>query len=154
VAVASLAQLAVGASHRQAGDRRRLASARFSPILDLESRQRTGRPGVPADVRALIGQLSAANPLWGAPRNHGERQKLGIAVSQSTVATFMRRRPTMPCCERRKHVSPTLQRDRLAASREWAGRLAHRCYYPPILNCRRRQGGQVAATVGCGDARA
>ena len=35
--------------------------------------------------------MSTANPLWGAPRIHGELQKLGISVSQSTVATFMRR---------------------------------------------------------------
>jgi len=51
---------------------------------------------VPADVRALIRELSTANPLWGAPRIHGELQKLGIAVSQSTVAKFMRRHPRPP----------------------------------------------------------
>jgi len=39
--------------------------------------------------------MSHANPLWGAPRIHGELQKLGIAVNQSTVAKYMgsRRRP-------------------------------------------------------------
>jgi hypothetical protein len=46
---------------------------------------------VPEDVRALIRELSAANPLWGAPRIHGELQKLGIVVSQSTVGKYMRR---------------------------------------------------------------
>ena len=51
---------------------------------------------MPADVRALIRELSSANPLWGAPRIHGELQKLGIFVSQSTVATFMRRHPRPP----------------------------------------------------------
>jgi transposase InsO family protein len=56
-----------------------------------KSRHRTGRPGVPADVRALIREMSTANPLWGAPRIHGELQKLGISVSQSTVAKYMRR---------------------------------------------------------------
>jgi transposase InsO family protein len=56
-----------------------------------KSRHRTGRPGVPADVRALIREMSAVNPLWGAPRIHGELQKLGISVSQSTVAKYMRR---------------------------------------------------------------
>jgi hypothetical protein len=49
-----------------------------------KSRRRTGRPGVPAEVRALIRELSTANPLWGAPRIHGELQKLGLVVSQST----------------------------------------------------------------------
>jgi hypothetical protein len=36
VAVASLARLAVGCAHRQAGDRRRLAPTQLSPLLDLE----------------------------------------------------------------------------------------------------------------------
>ncbi len=45
-----------------------------------KSRHRAGRPGVPADVRALIRTMSAANPLWGAPRIHGELLKLGIDV--------------------------------------------------------------------------
>ncbi len=51
-----------------------------------KSRHRTGRPAVPHDVRALIREMSTANPLWGAPRIHGELRKLGISVSQSTVA--------------------------------------------------------------------
>ena len=39
--------------------------------------------------------MSDANPLWGAPRIHGELQKLGVVVSQSTVAKYMdRRRPS------------------------------------------------------------
>ena len=94
--LASLARLAVGAGHRQAGDRHRVASSRLSPVLTWKSRRCTGRPGVPADVRALIRELSTANPLWGAPRIHGELQKLGIPISQSTVAKFMRRHPRPP----------------------------------------------------------
>lgn len=35
--------------------------------------------------------MSRANPLWGAPRLHGELQKIGIAVAQSTVAKYMAR---------------------------------------------------------------
>jgi len=60
-----------------------------------KSRHRTGRPTIPADIRVLIRTMSRANPLWGAPRIHGELLKLGIAVSQSTVAKYMvnRRRP-------------------------------------------------------------
>ena len=60
-----------------------------------KSRHRTGRPGVPADVRALIRTMSAANPLWGAPRIHGELLKLGIDVGQTSVAKYMvgRRQP-------------------------------------------------------------
>jgi putative transposase len=61
-----------------------------------KSRARTGRPAAPADVRTLIRELSTANPLWGAPRLHGELLKLGISVSQSTVVKYMRRHPRPP----------------------------------------------------------
>jgi len=54
-----------------------------------KSRRRTGRSPVPADVRALIRTMSDANPLWGAPRIHGELLKLGIAISQASVAKYM-----------------------------------------------------------------
>src|SRR5262249_1624718 len=54
-----------------------------------KSRRRIGRATVPAEVRALIRTVSEANPLWGAPRVHGELLKLGIAVSQATVAKYM-----------------------------------------------------------------
>src|SRR6188474_147989 len=40
--------------------------------------------------------MSTANPLWGAPRIHGELLKLGIAVSQSTAAKYLRRHPRPP----------------------------------------------------------
>ena len=68
----------------------------FRLFWTWKSRRRPGRPGVPADVRALIRELSSANPLWGAPRIHGELQKVGISVSQSTVATFMKRHSRPP----------------------------------------------------------
>ena len=42
-----------------------------------------------AEVRALIREMSIANPLWGAPRIHGELLKLGIDVGQTTVAKYM-----------------------------------------------------------------
>ena len=41
------------------------------------------------DVRQLIRDISIANPLWGAPRIHGELLKLGIDVGQTTVAKYM-----------------------------------------------------------------
>jgi transposase InsO family protein len=46
---------------------------------------------VPLDVRQLIRDISIANPLWGAPRIHGELLKLGIEVGQTTVANYMAR---------------------------------------------------------------
>ena len=45
-------------------------------------RGKPGRPAVPADVRSLIRAMSRDNPLWGAPRIHGELLKLGIAVGE------------------------------------------------------------------------
>jgi transposase InsO family protein len=54
-----------------------------------KSRSRGGRPRVPREIRRLIREMSLANPLWGAPRIHGELLKLGIEVAQSTVAKYM-----------------------------------------------------------------
>jgi HTH-like domain len=61
-----------------------------------KSRHRMGRPAVSLDVRALIREMSTANPMWGAPRIHRELLKLGISVSESTVAKHMRRHPRPP----------------------------------------------------------
>ena len=62
-----------------------------------KSRRRVGRPAVPADIRDLIRTMSRDNPLWGAPRIHGELLKLGIDIAQSTVAKYMSTasRPTL-----------------------------------------------------------
>jgi len=49
-------------------------------------RSRSGRPSVEREIRDLIRQMSSANALWGARRIHGEVLKLGIEVSQATVA--------------------------------------------------------------------
>src|SRR5216683_2287234 len=59
-------------------------------------RSRSGRPSVDREVRKLIRQMNAANPLWGAPRIHGELLKLGIEISQATVAKYMVRRRGAP----------------------------------------------------------
>jgi len=48
-----------------------------------------GRPRTPREIRGLIRQMSLANPLWGAPRFHGELLKLSIEVSQATVSKYM-----------------------------------------------------------------
>ena len=50
---------------------------------------RPGRPKTSQEIRDLISQMSLANPLWGAPRIHGELLKLGIEVSQATVGRYM-----------------------------------------------------------------
>ena len=58
--------------------------------------RRVGRPALASNLRALIRQMREANPLWGAPRIHGELQKLGIEVSQATVAKYLGRRRGPP----------------------------------------------------------
>lgn len=57
------------------------------------SRPGPGRPQVPSEIRALIRRMSLENPLWGAPRIHGELLKLGIEISQGAVSKYMVRRP-------------------------------------------------------------
>jgi transposase InsO family protein len=54
-----------------------------------KSRSNSGRPPISRELRCLIREMSLANPLWGAPRFHGELLKLGVEVAQSTVAKYM-----------------------------------------------------------------
>ena len=68
----------------------------FKLFWNWKSRRKgLGRPPVSPEVRALIRRMSGANPLWGAPRIHGELQKLGVAIAQATVSKYMvrHRRP-------------------------------------------------------------
>src|SRR5262245_7625800 len=57
--------------------------------------RRRGRPATAVEIRRLIERMVAANPLWRAPRIHGELKMLGIAVSERTVSRILRtlRRP-------------------------------------------------------------
>jgi len=55
------------------------------------SRPRGGPPRVTEEIRSLIRRLAQENPDWGAPRIHGELQKLGFAVCERTVARYLRR---------------------------------------------------------------
>jgi hypothetical protein len=61
-----------------------------------KSRCHCGRPIVSLEIRRLIHEMSIANPLWGAPRVHGELLKLGIDVGQTSVAKYMARRRDPP----------------------------------------------------------
>jgi putative transposase len=54
-----------------------------------KSRRLSGRPAMGTEIRDLIRRMSRANPLWGAPRIHGELLKLGLTVSQATVSKYM-----------------------------------------------------------------
>lgn len=51
-----------------------------------------GRPKVSVEVRSLIRSISLENPLWGAPRIHGELLKLGHDLCETTIAKYMVRR--------------------------------------------------------------
>ena len=68
----------------------------FRLYWSWKSRRREGRPTVRPEIRDLIRQMSLANPRWGAPRIHGELLKLGIQVSQATVANYMARHRKPP----------------------------------------------------------
>ena len=61
-----------------------------------KSRSRGGRPQIDMELRALIRRMSIENPLWGAPRIHGELLKLGFEVAQSSVAKYMVKRRGPP----------------------------------------------------------
>jgi putative transposase len=62
----------------------------------LSGRPTVGRPPVNADILALVRKMAAANPLWGAPRIHGELLKLGIEVAERTVSRLIPKRQTPP----------------------------------------------------------
>ena len=70
--------------------------AGFRSFWRWKSSRRAGRPSVPPEIRRLIREMSLANPLWGAPRIHGELLKLGIDVGQTSVAKYMARRRRPP----------------------------------------------------------
>src|SRR2546421_8345495 len=58
----------------------------------LSGRPTGGRPPVNAQIKALIIRLATANPLWGAPRIHGELLKLGLDVAERTVSRLLPKR--------------------------------------------------------------
>ena len=62
---------------------------RWLPGLLAQEIRTEGRPQIPLEIRRLIRDVGLANPLWGAPRIHGELLKLGIEIGQTTVAKYM-----------------------------------------------------------------
>jgi putative transposase len=55
------------------------------------SRRRGGRPKLSEEIRAVIRRMAAENSDWGAPKIHGELLKLGLEVSERTVARYLQR---------------------------------------------------------------
>ena len=83
--------------HRQARDGRGWHRQGFRLYWKWKScHGKPGRPRTSKETRELIQRLSRENPLWGAPRIHGELLKLGIDVSQATVTRYMVRHPKPP----------------------------------------------------------
>jgi hypothetical protein len=79
-------------SHRPYRDAGRWHRQGFRRYWRWKSRAPGGRPPIGAELRALIRHMSLDNPIWGAPRIHGELLKLGFAVAQSTVGKYMARK--------------------------------------------------------------
>jgi transposase InsO family protein len=70
--------------------------AGFRSYWRWKSRPLGGRPQIDTELRVLIRRMSLENPLWGAPRIHGELLKLGFEVAQSSVAKYMVKRRGPP----------------------------------------------------------
>ena len=88
---------------------------RFWARLAKPRRRNPGRPGTAAELRRLIERMVAANPLWRAPRIHGELKMLGIAISERTVSRILRklRRPPRQTWKTflRNHLGQTVSLD-------------------------------------------
>ena len=68
----------------------RTLSQILGPPIQVDRRRR-GRPATAVEIRRLIERMVSANPLWRAPRIHGELKMLGIAISERTVSRILRR---------------------------------------------------------------
>jgi len=84
---------------RSAGHRGSLAARTLSQILGQTFETKTSLPeeGRPLlQIRRLVRQMAIANPLWHAPRIHGELKMLGIPISERTVSRILRSVPRPP----------------------------------------------------------
>jgi putative transposase len=74
-----------------------VAAASLPRVLDkLSGRPTGGRASFNAEIKVLVTRMAAANPLWGAPRIHGELLKLGLDVSERTVSRMIPKRHPQP----------------------------------------------------------
>jgi putative transposase len=74
-----------------------LGAVGFRAFWSWKSKSRAGRPKIHRTLRDLIQRMYRENPLWGAPRIHGELLMLGIEVAQTKVAKYMMRGANHPC---------------------------------------------------------
>src|SRR5436853_1091106 len=112
--------------------------AGFRRYWRWKSRLLGGRPQIDVDLRALIRRMSIDNPLWGAPRIHGELLKLGFEVAQSSVARYMVKRcgpPSQSWCTFLRNHAPGHRRHGLVrCSEHWLR--------PALCPCHRSAGPQ------------
>jgi transposase InsO family protein len=89
----------------------------FKLFWRFKSRSRgAGRPPVSTEIRDTIRRMAHANPLWGAPRIHGELLKLGIEISERTVSNLMPSHRPRPPSQRwqtflKNHMTNTVSMD-------------------------------------------
>jgi hypothetical protein len=117
--------------------------AGFRRFWRWKSRSPGGRPQTPLEIRRLIRAMSLANPLWGAPRIHGELLKLGIFVGQTSVAKYMARHRRPPSqgwkTFLRNHADaiaidrPVRCSDTLVSASVWPVNLAARSSTDPVV---------------------
>jgi hypothetical protein len=88
--------------------------AGFRSYWPWKSRPRSGRPTVAVEIRRLVREMSIANPLWGAPRIHGELLKLGIEIGQPASPNTWSDEET-----RRRKAGEPLSAIMPTASRRW-----------------------------------
>ena len=97
LAIQGVARLVAGSCHRRSRNRAELQRRRFRRHWAmLSGHPPAGRPPVDAAITALVRSMAAANPLWGAPRIHGELLKLGIDVAERTVSRLLPKRRSPP----------------------------------------------------------
>ena len=74
-----------------------------------KSRPQGGRPQIDTELRELIRRMSVENPLWGAPRIHGELLKLGIDIGETSVSKYLVRSRKPPSQTWRTFLANHLQ---------------------------------------------
>jgi len=117
---------------------------KFWARLSRVNRGRRGRPATAVEIRRLIERMVAANPLWRAPRIHGELTMLGIEISERTVSRILRTLRRPPRFHRNAHGIALIKQRRAAAlqilpslcAKSWIGNIRNRSGFQTFINDR------------------
>jgi putative transposase len=85
----NMGRVALGTLHRKTGYGDCLAPQGTPPVVGKEGPARATRTPCLPGIRKLIRKMSRDNPIWGAPRIHGELLKLGIDIGETSVSKYM-----------------------------------------------------------------